>query len=116
MKKVLIYIPIVLSLVVLGAHFMRYGSEIGVIGALVLIALLFVRQPWVPRLLQVVLVLGALEWLLTTWGLVQMRAAQGQPFIRMAVILCVVALLTFGSALLFQTPTLKRIYRIQGAG
>ena len=112
MKKVLIYVPVVLSLVVLGAHFMRYGNSIGVFGSLVLIALLIVRRPWVARLMQAVLILGALEWARTLYELVQIRAAQGQPFTRMIVILGVVAAVTFCSALLFQSPALKRIYRL----
>ena len=112
MKKVLLYVPVVLSLVVLGAHFMRYGNSVGVVGALVLIALLIVRRPWVARLMQVVLVLGALEWAHTIYELVQVRAAQGQPFTRMTVILGVVAAVTLCSALLFQSPALKKIYRL----
>jgi len=112
MMKVLIYVSVVLSLVILGAHFMRYGNSIGVIGTLVLIALLFVRRPWVARLMQVVLILGALEWVRTLYGLVQERAANGQPFVRMTVILGVVVAVTFCSALLFQSSTFKRIYRL----
>jgi len=112
MKKMLIYVPVVLSLVVLGAHFMRYGNSIGVFGSLVLIALLIVRRPWVARLMQAVLILGALEWARTLYELVQIRAAQGQPFTRMVVILGVVVAVTFCSALLFQSPALKRIYRL----
>ena len=112
MKKVQIYVPVVLSLVVLGAHFMRYGNSVGVVGALVLIALLIVRRPWVARLMQVVLILGALEWAHTIYELVQVRAAHGQPFTRMIVILGVVAAVTLLSALLFQSPALKKIYRL----
>jgi len=112
MKKVLFYLPVVLSLVILGAHFMRYGNSIGVVGALLLIALLIVRQPWVARLIQVVLVLGALEWVRTLYELVQVRAVLGQPFTRMMIILGVVAAVTFCSALLFQLPALKKIYRL----
>jgi hypothetical protein len=33
MKKVLLYVPVVLSLVILGAHFLRYGNSTGVVGA-----------------------------------------------------------------------------------
>lgn len=112
MKKVLIYIPIVLSLVILGAHFMRYGNSIGVAGAIVLIALLFVRQPWVARLVQVVLIIGALEWVRTLYDLVQVRYAMGEPLLRMIAILGVVVALTFCSALLFQSRALQRIYRL----
>ncbi len=114
MKKVLIYVPVVLSFVILGAHFMRYGNSIGVIGALVLIALLIVHRPWVARLMQVVLILGALEWVRTLYELVQVRVAYGQPFGRMIVILGIVAAVTFCSALLFQSSALKKIYRLDG--
>ena len=112
MKKVLLYSPIVLSLVVMGAHFMRYGHDILVAGAVLMIALLFIRQPWVARLAQVVLALGALEWVLTLYGLIQVRAAMDQPYTRMAVILGTVAAVTLCSALLFQTKELKKIYRL----
>ena len=111
MKKVLVYVPVVLSLVVLGAHFMRYDNSIGVFGSLVLIALLVVRRPWVARLVQVALILGALEWIRTLYELVQVRVAIGQPVTRMTVILGVVVVVTFCSSLLFQLPVLKRIYR-----
>ena len=113
MKKVLLYIPIVLSLLVLGAHFMRYGNSIGVFAALVLIGLLFIRRPWVARLMQVVLVLGALEWVRTMYELGHMRALHGQPYGRMLVILGIVATVTLCSALLFQSATLKKVYGLE---
>lgn len=110
----MVYVPVVLSLAILGAHFMRYGNSIGVIGALLLIALLIVRRPWVARLMQVVLVLGALEWIHTLYELVQVRAAYGQPFTRMIVILGIVVVINLCSALLFQSQALKKIYRLDG--
>jgi len=108
----LLYIPIVLSLVALGAHFLRYGNDLGVTAAVVLIGLLFLRRAWVARLVQVALVLGTIEWLWTMYTLVQMRAVQGAPATRMVLILGAVALVAFGSALLFQTKRLKRAYRL----
>ena len=113
MTAVLLYIPIVLSLVVLGAHFLRYGNSIGVVAALILIALLFVRRSWVARLMQVVLVLGALEWLRTMYEIAQIRALHGQPYGRMLVILGIVAAVALCSALLFQSPKLKKIYGLE---
>lgn len=115
MKNVLLLVPVVLSLVILSAHFMRYGSFIGVFGSLALIALLAVRRPWVARLIQFALFLGAFEWLRTLYDLAQLRAALGLPYTRMAVILAMVAAVTLCSALLFQTRQLKRIYRLNGA-
>jgi len=113
--RVLLHVPIVLSLAVLGAHFLRYGHDIGVIGSLVLIALLFLRQPWVARLVQVALVLGALEWARTLYYLAQVRAAMGEPVTRMAVILGCVASVTLVSALLFQSKTLREVYKLDAS-
>ena len=110
MKAVLLHTPVVLSLLVAGAHFLRYGNTIGVVVSLLLIGLLILRQAWVARLVQVGLVVAALEWAWTLYWLVQMRAAQGEPFMRMAIILGAVIAVTFCSALLFQTRTMKRIY------
>jgi len=114
LARVLLYIPVVLSFLVLGAHFLRDGSSIGVYVVLALIALLFLRRPWVARLVQAVLVLGALEWLRTMYELAQIRAFHGQPYGRMLVILGIVAAVTLCSALLFQTPALKDVYRLNG--
>lgn len=112
MKKALMYIPIVLSFVVLGAHFMRSGNSVGVAGSAVLIALLVVRRPWAARVIQAALILGALEWLRTLYELMQVRVAQDQPFVRMIIILGIVAIVTFCAALLFQLPILRKHYRM----
>jgi hypothetical protein len=114
MKRAVLYLPIVLSFALLGAHFMRYGNFFGVAGAALLIALLFVRKPWVAWLMQIVLVLGTLEWLHTLYKLAQVRMALDQPYLRMVIILGVVALVALCSALLFRTGTLRRIYGTKG--
>ena len=114
MTTAILLVPAILSLAVLGTHFLRHDNWIGVSGALVLIALLFVRRPWVPRLTQAVLVFGALEWVRTLYALAAVRAAHDLPFARMAVILGVVAAVSLCSALLFQAPVLKRRYRPAG--
>jgi len=112
--KVLLYVPIVLSLAILGAHFMRSGNEIGLAASLALIGLLFIRQAWVARLVQVALVVGAVEWLRTLYTLAQWRASQGEPVARMVAIIGAVAAVTFFSALLFQSKTLNKVYRLGG--
>ena len=111
MKKVLLFILPILSLALLGAHFLRYGNWAGVALSLTPIALLFLQSPWTVRVVQAVLLLGALEWVHTLYELVQMRLAQGMPVARMTTILAAVIVVTVASAVLFQTPTMKRIYR-----
>jgi hypothetical protein len=114
LTRVLLYIPVVLSFLVLGAHFLRDANFIGVFVALVLVLLLFVRRPWAARLVQVALVIGALEWLRTMYELAQIRAMHGLPYGRMLVILGVVVAVTLCSALFFQTRALKDVYRLEG--
>ena len=108
--RILLYVPILLSLVVLGAHFLRDANHIGVAIAIGLIGLLFVKRPGAARVVQVALVLGALEWVWTIYDLVQFRTAMGMPATRMMLILGAVAAVTALSAGLFQTRALKRIY------
>ena len=64
----LFYVPIVLSLVVLGAHFLRDANHLGVAVSVGLIGLLFVKRPIAARAVQVALLLGALEWVWTITG------------------------------------------------
>ncbi len=90
----------VLALLLLAAHFYRAGSLVLAIAAFALIALAFVTRPWAARVLRITLVLGALEWLRTAWMLAGHRAAVGQPYARMLVILCAVALVTVLAAVL----------------
>jgi hypothetical protein len=106
----LFYVLIVLSLVLLGAHFLRDANYLGVAASVVLIGLLFVKRPVAARAVQVALMLGALEWVWTLYELVQVRTAMGMPATRMMIILGAVAAVTALSAGLLQTKAMKRIY------
>ncbi len=104
---------VLLSLLVLGAHLLRAGAGCLFWGVLALVPLLFLRRPWVARTVQLVLVLGALEWIRTLVLLYQERVATGQDFLRMTIILGVVAAVTFASSLVFQTEKLNRRYGLK---
>jgi len=97
-----------LALLVLAAHFVHAGLRPVAIVCIAAGALLWVRRPWAARVLQVVLALGAIEWVLTAATLAQMRSAHQQPFARLLVILGTVAVLTILAALVFQHPALAR--------
>jgi hypothetical protein len=113
MKRILLHVPAVLSLVLLGAHFLRSGNDFGVAAASVLLVLLFVRRPFAARAVQLALVLGAAEWGFTLYRLAQFRAAMDLPSTRMVIILGTVVALTFCSALLFETTELRKAYRLE---
>mgnify|MGYP001547979985 CR=1 FL=1 len=110
MAVVLRLIPVILSAILLAAHFSRAGLPSISLLALGLPFLLLVRKPWAARTVQLALVLGGLEWLRAAWGYVQQRMALGEPWTRLLVILGAVALLTWASALVFRSPRLRPIW------
>jgi hypothetical protein len=108
MVTVLLHLPIVFSLLLLGAHFLRDGATLLVVLSVGLCLLLFVARPWAARTVQIALVLGSLEWVRTLTVLALQRQHAGVPWLRMALILGAVAALALLAAWLFRTPRLAR--------
>ncbi len=96
--KILRIVLIVLAFVVLAAHTSRAGSNL--LAGLILLAplLLFVRRPWAGWTLRVALILGGFEWIRTLFRLVGERRAASDDWVRLAVILIAVSVLTFLAA------------------
>lgn len=102
--KIVRFLAVMLSSLLLGAHFLRGGHMIVVALCLALPLLLFVKQRWAAVALRAVLFLGALEWIRTAALLTRDRLVMGESWIRMAVILAVVSLTTLTAALLVRPP------------
>ena len=105
-------VPVILSGLLLGAHFMRTGLFPLVVLSLGFPVLLLFRRPWAARLVQIILVLGALEWVRTLMVLVGQRRTAGQAWTRLAIILGLVAVFTGCSALVFSCGSLKKRYKL----
>lgn len=105
-------IPVILSIMLLGAHYYRAGFIPLVVIILASLFLLFIRQTWVVRVIQVELIIGGIEWFRTTFNLVMIRQSMNMPWIRLAVILGGVALLAFCSLLVFRSESLKKRYNL----
>jgi len=104
-------IPVILSTLLLGAHFFRAGLTFLAVLIVLLPVVLLVKRTWVARLTQVVLFLGGIEWIRTLLVFVADRRESGQQWTRLAVILGTVALFTIGSGLLFSlSGTLRKRY------
>ena len=103
-------IPTLLSCLVLAAHFFRGGHPYLTFVCCAAPMLLLARRAWATRLLQLILVVGALEWVRTTWQIQAVRIDEGRDWQRMAVILYSVAWFTFASSLVFFLPPLRRHY------
>jgi len=104
-------LPVFVSFLLLAAHFVRAGQMVIVVVLLFLLVLLFVRKFWVPWVIQLTLVLGAIEWLGTLYSIAQMRIAAGMPWGRMAIILGAVALFTALSSLVFRSQALRNRFQ-----
>jgi hypothetical protein len=105
-------LPVILSLLLLGAHFFRAGIIVLVLLVIVVLFMLLIRQPWVVRLVQFVLIVGGLEWVRTLLAIVNLRQMSGGPWMRLSLILGGVALLTMCSALVFRFKSLRELYNL----
>lgn len=97
--KNLAAIPLILSSLVMAAHFYRMGKLAVVVFVVIAPLLVITRELLAIRAVQVLLVLGAAEWIRTAYAIAQQREAIGEPVTRMLIILGAVALLTLLSAL-----------------
>ena len=100
-------LPVLISFLLVAAHFFRSGQLIFVTLSLCMPLLLLVRQSWVPWVVQVVLLLAAIEWLRTLINIAQLRMHAGEPWMRMAAILGAVALFTAASGLVLRSAALQ---------
>ena len=112
--NVLKLIPVILSLLLLAAHFYRSGQIVLAVACVAMLFVLFFRKSWVPRLFQLLLVLGALEWLRSLYYFAAMRIAWDQPWTRLAIILGAVALFTALSGLVFNNKAVRARYGLKG--
>jgi hypothetical protein len=109
-------LPAILSLVVLGAHFLRLGNLVVVALLIACIGLLWVRRPWAAYSVQTILAMGIVVWILTGYGIALIRIQNGEPWIRMAVILGAVAIMALYAILGFRHQRIKAWFRTDQPG
>lgn len=103
-------LPIIFSGLLISAHFMRaYGNLIGSL-FLIFLFLLFIKQWWVLRFWQIYLAFSAIIWTITTFNLFQMRIEMQEPWIRLALILGSVILITIFSLFWMENKKIKNHY------
>lgn len=96
--------------VMLAAHFLRMGALPGVFVCLALpFVAVLTRARWALRSLQGLLLLGSASWIVTALRIGAERRLAGEPWIRMALILGTVAVLSaLAAALLSRRSVLDR--------
>ncbi|MEN8203613.1 MAG: hypothetical protein ABFS28_13535 [Bacteroidota bacterium] len=113
MKNFFRLVPVILSFGILAAHFSRAGLLPIMILCLLIPFLLLIRKPWVARSLQILLLLGAAEWIRAMFGYIAIRKDIGDDWGRLAIILITVALLTACSGLVFRGKSLRTRYHLE---
>ncbi|GAB4450137.1 MAG: hypothetical protein Kow0031_32600 [Anaerolineae bacterium] len=101
---------VLLSAILLAAHFLRAGNLLLMALCLLLPALLLIRRPWSLWLLQGFAYLGAFIWLTTLAQIVLARMAVGRSYGASVAILGAVALLTLLSGALLNSAVIRRRY------
>ncbi len=112
LMNILRLLPVILAFALLAAHFSRADMLPAVIVSLVIPLLLLFRKPWIARSVQILLLIGALEWIRSMFGYINVRKEIGEDWGRLAIILVTVALLTACSALVFRGKSLKKRYHL----
>ena len=111
--NILRLLPVILAFGLLAAHFSRADMFPAVIASLAIPFLLLIRRAWIARSIQVLLLLGAAEWIRAMFGYINDRKEIGEDWGRLAIILVTVALLTACSTLVFRGKSLKKRYHLE---
>ena len=113
LKNILRLLPVILAFGLLAAHFSRADMLPAVIVSLLTPFLLLIRKVWIARSIQILLLMGALEWIRSMFGYISIRKEIGEDWGRLAIILVSVALLTACAGLVFRGKSLKKRYHLE---
>ncbi len=108
-------LPVLVSALLIAAHFLRSGNLLLVVLSLAIPLLLLIRHRLAVRLAQTALFLATLQWLRTAATLSILRSDLGLPWVRMAVILGAMSAFTLGSLFVFLSRTLRARYNLSRA-
>ncbi|MFZ5518864.1 MAG: 4Fe-4S binding protein [Candidatus Zhuqueibacterota bacterium] len=103
-------LPVILSALLMAAHFSRAEQHGLVAVSLMALFLLMLRQRWVAIVIQALLAAAAIEWVRTALRIIQARQEVGEPWTRLAIILGAVALFMLLSAGVFRFRGLRERY------
>lgn len=109
--KFLLLLPVPLSALLMAAHFWRMGLHGLALVILLLPLALLIPRLWIARTFQVLLLIGAFEWIRTLIEIASQRQVMHQPYLRLTLILTTVAAFNLFAAALFLSKRLKQRYR-----
>jgi len=101
---------LILTYLLLSAHFFRDGNLLLSIASLVIPFLLFVKKKWCLIVVQLFTYGGVIVWIITLITLVNARVNTGEPWLRMALILLAVIVMTISTGLFLNSKVFKEKY------
>lgn len=103
--------PLILSCLMMSAHFYRHFNYPLMAISLLVPFLLLIKKRWALYVIQVLALAGAGVWVNTIVVIADARISYGTPWIRMAVILGAIAIFTLCSGLLMNLKKIKEKYK-----
>ena len=103
-------IPVILSFLILGAHFSRLSLNSLMLLSILFPFLLFIKKAWIPKLFQLTLILAALEWLRSLYIYIQAYEDAGKSWTIVLLIMGGIALFTALSGLIFKNKSVRNKY------
>ena len=107
---ILCLLPIVVSSLLIAAHFYRMGSTILAVIAVLLPLLLLIRHKLALNIVRIYLFIATAEWIRALFAFIEIYERGGLSWTRLSVILGGVALFTFSSALLLSCRPLTNYF------
>ena len=106
-------LAIIICSLLMAAHLSRADMFILLIISLLIPFLLIWKNKISARVVQLFLVLYGLEWIRTIIYYARIRTENGEDWLRLAVILGVVAILNFATILVFRSKSMKERYDLK---
>ena len=103
-------LPVIISFLLLAAHFSRADHLILVIVALIFPFLFIIKRRIILRIIQVVLIISGAEWVRAMLIYIEARKSTGDDWTRLAIILSIVAIYTAASGLFLQNRKILDVY------
>jgi NAD-dependent dihydropyrimidine dehydrogenase PreA subunit len=98
----------ILSSLLLGAHFLRSGGLGPALAAGLIPALLLIRQRWSTQVVGILMIAAGAEWVRTLGGIAALRIQHDEPWLRMALILGTVVVVSWVAAWHLLRPEIRK--------
>ncbi|MEA2096861.1 MAG: hypothetical protein U9P73_09255 [Candidatus Cloacimonadota bacterium] len=113
MKNFMKILPIILCSLIMAAHLGRANMFILQYISLLIPFLLFWKSKMAARIMQSILIIYSLEWIRMIIYYARIRIEQDEDWLRLAIILGTVAILTAATVLVFRTKSMKERYGLK---